>query len=116
MTIFLQAQAIMLLAGSGLSAASNMAQPEVQAHSSKFAAGDGVPVSQPINIPPGSGLSSPLSVSSHTGARSASGSSSNDEFQAAKTSRGATTTSVSKVETPKVVNATAMFPSGMVAI
>ncbi|KAJ1425372.1 Tify domain [Sesbania bispinosa] len=107
-----KAQAIMLLAGNGLSAASNMAQPKVQAPSSNLAAGDGVPVSQPINIPSCSGLPSPLSVSSHTGAQSGSGSSSNDEFLASKTS-GGPTTSVSKVETPKVVNATTMFPSAV---
>ncbi|XP_045816823.1 protein TIFY 6B-like [Trifolium pratense] len=110
-----KAKAIMLLAGSGISAASNLVQPEVQAPSSKFASGDdGVPMSPPVNIPPSSGISSPLSVSSHTGPQSGSGSSSSDEFLAAKTSRGPTpTTSASKVETPKVVNATTMFSSAI---
>ncbi|WJX10318.1 hypothetical protein P8452_01057 [Trifolium repens] len=110
-----KAQAIMLLARSGISAASNMVQSEVPIPSSKFASGDdGVPMSPPVNIPPSSGISSPLSVSSHTGPQSGSGSSSSDEFLAAKTSRGPTpTTSASKVETPKVVNATTMFTSAI---
>ncbi|GAU40724.1 hypothetical protein TSUD_14090 [Trifolium subterraneum] len=86
-----------------------------KAPSSKFASGDdGTPMSPPANIPPSSGISSPLSVSSHTGPQSGSGSSSSDEFLAAKTSRGPTpTTSASKVETPKVVNATTMFSSAI---
>lgn len=104
------------MARNRLSAASNLAHAlpnNVQAPSLKLAVGDGVPVSQPL--PPCSSLSSPLSVSSHTGAESGSGSSSNDEFLAVKTS-GAPTASVNKVETPKVVNATTMLPSGMVAM
>nr|ACU18724.1 unknown [Glycine max] len=105
-----KAQAIMLLAGNGLSAGSNEASPNVQAPYLKLAVGDGVPVSQPI--PPCSGLSSPSSVSSHTGSPSGSGSSSNDEFLAAKTS-GGTTSSVNKVETPKVVNTTTMLTSAV---
>ncbi|TKY69257.1 TIFY 6B [Spatholobus suberectus] len=109
-----KAQAIMLLAGNGLSAASNVAysHPNVQEPSLKLAVGDGVPVSQPINMPPCSSFSSPLSVSSHTGAQSGSGSSSNDEFLAAKTSGGPTAL-VNEVETPKVVNATTMLPSAV---
>ncbi|XP_027340468.1 protein TIFY 6B-like isoform X2 [Abrus precatorius] len=98
-----KAQAIMLLAGNSLSAASNMAQPKVQVPVSKLAAGDGVPVSQPANTPRGSGLSSPLS---------GSGSTSTDEFLAAKTT-GVPTTPVSNVEPPKVVNATTMLTSAI---
>ncbi|PNY03829.1 hypothetical protein L195_g000239 [Trifolium pratense] len=103
-----KAQTIMLLAGNGISSASNMLQHEFQAPSSKFASGDnGVPMSPPVNIPPLSGISSPLSVSSHTSPQSGSGSSSSDEFLTAKTFRGPTpTTSASKVETPKVVSYT----------
>ncbi|XP_058724455.1 protein TIFY 6B-like isoform X2 [Vicia villosa] len=110
-----QVHAIMLLAGNGVSAASNMAQSEVQAPSSKFASDDhGVPMSPPVNIPPISAISSPLSVSSHTGPQSGSGSVCSDEFLTAKASRGPTpTTSASKVETPKVVNATTMFSSAI---
>ncbi|KAK7837062.1 protein TIFY 6B isoform X1 [Quercus suber] len=106
-----KAQAIMLLAGNG-SIASNAAHPkaQVQAPSSKLAAADGVTVNQSINTHPCSGLSSPLSVSSHTGAQSGSGSTGNDESMAAKTT-GAPTTPVSKavpLQMPKMV---APFPS-----
>ncbi|GMY18238.1 Protein TIFY 6B [Fagus crenata] len=113
-----KAQAIMFLAGNGSSIASNAAHPkaQVQAPSSKLAAAEGVPVNQPINSQPGSGLSSPLSVSSHTGAQSGSGSTSNDELKAAKAT-GSPTTPVSKVEPPKIANmvgsvtATPLFPT-----
>nr|XP_023911682.1 protein TIFY 6B-like isoform X4 [Quercus suber] len=106
-----KAQAIMLLAGNG-SIASNAAHPkaQVQAPSSKLAAADGVTVNQSINTHPCSGLSSPLSVSSHTGAQSGSGSTGNDESMAAKTT-GAPTTPISKavpLQMPKMV---APFPS-----
>ncbi|XP_012570604.1 protein TIFY 6B isoform X2 [Cicer arietinum] len=108
------AQAIMLLAGNGVSASLDGAQPEVQAPISKFASGDDVPMSPPADIPPCSGISSPLSVSSHTGPPFGSGASSSDEFLDAKPSKGPTPTiSVSKVETPKIVNATTMFPSAI---
>ncbi|XP_061344972.1 protein TIFY 6B-like isoform X2 [Gastrolobium bilobum] len=107
-----KAQAIMLLAGNGLSAASNMAQPKVPAPGLKLAAGDGVSVSPPANTLPCSAVSSPLSISSHTGAQSGSGSSSTDEFLAAKTT-GVPTTPVSNVEPPKIVNATTMLTSAV---
>ncbi|CAJ1936819.1 unnamed protein product [Sphenostylis stenocarpa] len=107
-----KAQAIMLLAGNSLSIAPNMAQPKVHAPVSKMAGGDGVPVSQPANTPPGSGLSSPLSVSSHTGLQSGSGSTSTDEFLASKTT-GVPTTPVSNVDPPKVVSATTMLTSAV---
>ncbi|RDY04259.1 Protein TIFY 6B, partial [Mucuna pruriens] len=107
-----KAQAIMLLAGNSLSASSNVAQPKVQVPVSKLAGGDGVLVSQPAITPPGSGLSSPISVSSHTGAQSGSGSTSTDEFLAAKTT-GVPTTAVSNVEPPNAVNATAMLTSAV---
>ncbi|KAH1236016.1 Protein TIFY 6B [Glycine max] len=101
-----KAQAIMLLAGNSLSAGSNMAQPKVQVLVSKLAVGDGVPVSQPANTSPGSGLSSPLSVSSHTGIQSGSGSTSTDK------TTGVPTTPVCNVEPPKIVSATTMLTSG----
>ncbi|KAL2347740.1 hypothetical protein Fmac_001740 [Flemingia macrophylla] len=109
-----KARAIMLLAGNGLSAASNMTHtpPNNLVPSLQLAVGDGVAVSPPINMPPCSSLSSSLSVSSHTGEQSGSGSSSIDEFLASKTS-GCATASVNKVETPKVVNATTMLPSAV---
>ncbi|XP_057750341.1 protein TIFY 6A isoform X1 [Arachis stenosperma] len=97
-----KAQAIMLLAGNEL------AQPKVQAAGSKLGAGDSVPVNQP----PCSGVPSPLSVSSHSGAQSGSGSTSTDEFLTAKTT-GVPTGSVSKVEPPKVVSATTMLTSAI---
>lgn len=105
----------MLLAGSSVSVAPSMVQPKVHMPVSKLAAGDGVPSTQPANTPPGSGLSSPISVSSHTGAQSGSGSTSTDEFLAAKTT-GVPTTPVSNVEPPKVVSAATMLTSGMLMI
>ncbi|KAL9330240.1 hypothetical protein ACSQ67_005243 [Phaseolus vulgaris] len=111
-TIFLQAQAIMLLAGNSLSIAPNMGQPKVHVPVSKLAAGDGMPATQPGSTPPGSGLSSPISVSSHTAAQSGSGSTSTDEFLAAKTT-GVPTTPICIVEPPKVVCATAMLTSAV---
>lgn len=112
----------MLLAGSGSSMASNGAnlKAQVQGPSSKLAAADGVPVNQPTSTPP-SALSSPLSVSSHTGAQSGSGSTSTDELMAAKTT-GVSNSPVSKVEPPKIMNAVGsvaaspMMPSGMVQL
>lgn len=113
--LFLQAQAIMLLAGNGLSMASNIAQTKVAAPGSKLAAGDGVPVSQHANTPPSSGHPSPISISSHAGTQSGCGSTSNDEFLAVKTT-GVLATLVSNLELPKVVNAATMLASGMMAI
>lgn len=107
-----KAQAIMLLAANGLPATSNKAQPNIQAPNSKLTSGEGVPVSQPMNTSPCPSLSSHLSGSSHTGTQSRSGSTSSDELLAAKTT-GVPTTPVSKVEPPKVVNATAMLPSAV---
>lgn len=109
----------MFLAGHGASIASNTSHPKAQvpAPSSKLAAVDGVPVNQPINTQPCSSLSSPISVSSHSGAQSGSGSTSNDELMAAKTT-GVPTTPVSKVEPQKIANAVGpvavnpIFPSG----
>ncbi|KAG2708341.1 hypothetical protein I3760_05G187600 [Carya illinoinensis] len=113
-----KAQAIMLLAGNVSSLSLNNAHPkaQVQAPTSKLAAGD-VPVNQPINTQPCSGLSSPISVSSHTGTQSGSGSTSNDELMAAK-ANGVPHT-VSKVEPQKISNVvgsvavTPMFPSAV---
>lgn len=113
--LFLQAQAIMLLAGNGLSVASNMAQTKAQAPSSKLATGGGVLVCQPANTSPCPGLSSPLSVSSHTGAQSGSGSTSTDELLATKTT-GVPTNLVNNVEATKVVSAVTMLTSGMLVI
>ncbi|KAA8529021.1 hypothetical protein F0562_033491 [Nyssa sinensis] len=99
-----KAQAIMFLAGNGSLAASNTTQPraQVQTPNSKLAAGDGVFANQPMNTPPCSGLSSPMYVSSHPVGHSGSGSISNDEVIAAKTT-GVLTAPVSKVDPPKIV-------------
>ncbi|KAJ0037925.1 hypothetical protein Pint_22368 [Pistacia integerrima] len=114
-----KAQAIMLLAGNGTSVAPTVAQPKVQAQapSSKPAAVDAVIVNHTINTPPGSGLSSPLSVSSHTGAQSGSGSNNTEEPMATKTT-GVATTPICKLELSNGVNAmgsvasTSVIPSG----
>ncbi|XP_027920939.1 protein TIFY 6B-like isoform X1 [Vigna unguiculata] len=112
-----KAQAIMLLAGSSVAIAPSMVQPKVHAPvpvsvSKLAAAGDGVAATQPANTPPGSGISSPISVSSHSGAQSGSGSTSTDEFLAAKTT-GVPITPVSIVEPPKIVTATTMLASAV---
>ncbi|XP_031271729.1 protein TIFY 6B-like isoform X3 [Pistacia vera] len=114
-----KAQAIMLLAGNGTSVAPTVPQPKVQAQapSSKPAAVDAVIVNHTINTPPGSGLSSPLSVSSHTGAQSGSGSNNTEEPMATKTT-GVATTPICKLELSNGVNgmgsvaSTSVIPSG----
>ncbi|KAM5566858.1 hypothetical protein ABKV19_015131 [Rosa sericea] len=98
-----KAQAMMILAQNGCSIPSNGAHSKATAPRAKLAAEDGVPVNQTINTPP-SAFPSPLSVSSHTGTQSVSGSTSTDELMAAKTT-GLPTTPVSKVEPPKTANA-----------
>ncbi|KAK0573058.1 hypothetical protein LWI29_002404 [Acer saccharum] len=110
-----KAQAIMLLAGNGSSIALNAAQPkvQVQAPSSKPAAVNGVTVNQPVNAPPCTGLPSPMSISSHTGTHSGSGSTSTEEMMVVKT-----TGPVCKLEPSKTVNAvgsvaaTSTMPAG----
>ncbi|KAJ9153059.1 hypothetical protein P3X46_026548 [Hevea brasiliensis] len=111
-------QAIMFLAGQDSSISSNMALPKIQVHapSSKPIATDVNPVNHNVTTPPCSRLSSPLSVSSQTGAQSGSGSTSTEEIMATKTT-GVATTPVSKLDTPKLtsamgsVAATTMMPS-----
>ncbi|XP_010653106.2 protein TIFY 6B isoform X2 [Vitis vinifera] len=111
-----KAQAIMFLAGNGASMASRMGQPraQVQTPASKLAAGDGVLANQPMNISPCSGLSSPISVSSHPVAQSGSGSTSTEEVLAAKTT-GVSATPVTKLDSPKMLSvaATPMMPSAV---
>ncbi|WRX14723.1 Tify domain - like 2 [Theobroma cacao] len=113
-----KAQAIMYLAQNGSSVASSVAHPKVQVQTpiSKPVQVDSVPANQLINTQLSSGLSSPLSVSSHNGAQSRSGSTTTDEVMACK-STGTPTTAISKMEPPKMVNtmgsvaATSMMPS-----
>ncbi|KAJ4823532.1 hypothetical protein Tsubulata_034054 [Turnera subulata] len=113
-----KAQAIMLLAGNGTSTSSNLAQAPIQHQTptSKNAA-DVSHVKETILTPSSPGRSSPLSVSSHTGAQSGSGSTSTEEILAIKTTAIATTP-VSKLETPKITSmgtgaATAIIPSAV---
>nr|AIY25010.1 JAZ9 [Hevea brasiliensis] len=118
-----KAQAIMFLAGKDSSISSNMTQPNmtqpnnhIQEPSSKPIATDVSPVNHNVTTPPGSRLSSPLSVSSQTCSQSGSGSASTEEIMATKTT-GVATTPVSKLDTPKLtsamgsVAATTMMPS-----
>ncbi|EEF28366.1 conserved hypothetical protein [Ricinus communis] len=109
-----KAQAIMFLAGNGFSIPSNMSQPkiQVQAPNSKAVATVVSPVNQPVITPPCSRLSSPLSVSSHTGAQSGSGSTSTEEIVAVKPS-GVPTTPVSKPDTPKLASAMGSAPAAI---
>ncbi|KAJ4841310.1 hypothetical protein Tsubulata_025693 [Turnera subulata] len=116
-----KAQAIMLLAGNGTSTSSNLAQAPIQHQTptSKNAA-DVSHVKENIVTPSSPGRSSPLSVSSHTGAQSGSGSTSTEEILAIKTTAIAITP-VSKLETPKITSmgtgaATAIIPSGSESI
>ncbi|XP_022734988.1 protein TIFY 6B-like [Durio zibethinus] len=113
-----KAEAIMFHAGNGSSMASNVVHPKAHVETSipKPVQVDSVSANQLLNTQLCSGMSSPLSVSSHTGAQSRSGSSSNDELMVCKTT-GSPTTPISKVEPPKLVNtmgsvaATGMMPS-----
>ncbi|OMO60674.1 Tify [Corchorus capsularis] len=113
-----KAQAIMLLAGNGASMASNVAHPKVQVQTtiSKPVQVDSVPANQLVNTQLSCGLPSPLSVSSHIGGQSRSGSTSTDEQMVCKTT-GTPTSPVNKVEPQKVANtvgsvaATSMIPS-----
>ncbi|XVE74661.1 hypothetical protein DITRI_Ditri12bG0035000 [Diplodiscus trichospermus] len=113
-----KAQALMFMAGNGSSMASNVVHPKVQVQTptSKPFQVDSVPANHLTNKQLNSGISSPLSVSSHNGALSRSGSTSTNELMVCKTT-GAPTTPISKVEPPKLVNtigsvsAAGMMPS-----
>ncbi|XP_038697779.1 protein TIFY 6B-like isoform X1 [Tripterygium wilfordii] len=97
-----KAQAIMLLAGNGAS----MGQPkiQVQAPISTPAAGDGVPVNHLVNAAPNSDLASSMSVSSHNGAQSGSGSTTTEEIKPAKIT-GDVTPPVIVLEPPRTLKA-----------
>ncbi|XP_012440543.1 protein TIFY 6B isoform X1 [Gossypium raimondii] len=113
-----KAQAIMLLAGNGSSLTSNVAHPnvQVQAPISKPLQFETLPTNHFTNAQLCSGIPSPLSVSSHTGVQSRSGSTSTDEKTVCKTT-GSLTTPISLVEAPKLANTmgpvtpTSMMPS-----
>ncbi|KAL4280431.1 hypothetical protein GQ457_03G026630 [Hibiscus cannabinus] len=109
-----KAQAIMLLAGTGSSMASNVAHPKAQVQTpiSKPVQFETVPANQLMNPQLSSDIPSPLSVSSHNGVQSRSGSTSTDELMVCKTT-GSPTTPISSVEPPKLANmgpATGMMP------
>lgn len=103
----------MLLAGNGPSAAYHNEQPRHQllAPSPKHAAQE-VFRSQPLITPPCSGLSSPMSVSSHPMRQSCGGSTKNDGL--AKINRGSTTPvdQAPKIATSVHVAGTQMTQSG----
>ncbi|KAF8398960.1 hypothetical protein HHK36_014825 [Tetracentron sinense] len=98
------AQAIMFLAGNGSSRTANTTHPraQVQAPTPKPVAGDGVHRNQSLTSPC-SGLSSPMSVTSHASAQSGSGIGSPDESMAAKTI-GALAAAGSQLEPPKTAS------------
>ncbi|KAK8677191.1 hypothetical protein V6N13_142744 [Hibiscus sabdariffa] len=100
-----KAQAIMLLAGTGSSMASNVAHPKVQVQTpiSKPVQFETLPANQLMNTQLSSDIPSPLSVSSHNGVQSRSGSTSTDELMLCKTT-GSPTTPISSVEPPKPAN------------
>ncbi|XVF43581.1 hypothetical protein PTKIN_Ptkin02bG0051100 [Pterospermum kingtungense] len=106
-----KAQAIMYLAGNGPSMASNVARSKIQVQTpiSKPVQVDSVPANQLINTQPSSSISSPLSVSSHTGTQSRSGSTSSNELMVCKT------TGTSNTEPSKLVDimGSGMMPTSM---
>lgn len=98
-----KAQAIMFLAGNGY-AASNVVQPRFQllASASKPAAADGVCVNQTPNMLPASGLSSPMSVSSHPIGHADGSSGNKDDMKMSKTGN-ITVAPLGTLETPNIV-------------
>ncbi|XP_058108212.1 protein TIFY 6B-like isoform X2 [Magnolia sinica] len=98
-----KAQAIMFLAGNGSSVAANMVNPlaQVPAMAPKPVACDGAYINQAHSPSPCSGLSSPISVTSHSNAQSGSGSSNNEDLLATKAIGGLGPTS--QPEPPKIV-------------
>lgn len=114
----MQAQAIMFLAGNGY-AASNVVQPRFQllASASKPAAADGVCVNQTPNMLPASGLSSPMSVSSHPIGHADGSSGNKDDMKMSKTGN-ITVAPLGTLETPNIVTslgpvvATTIMPAG----
>ncbi|NP_001305504.1 protein TIFY 6B-like [Solanum tuberosum] len=109
-----KAQAIMFLAGHGC-APPNVVQPrfQLQASASKPAAADGVCVNQTPNMLPASGLSSPMSVSSHPIGQSDGSSGNKDDMKMSKTANSSVTPLV-KLDTSKIV--TSLGPVGATTI
>ncbi|XP_022856312.1 protein TIFY 7-like [Olea europaea var. sylvestris] len=99
-----KAQAILLLAGNGC-VSSNMAQTRlcIDTPTSKLAAADEALVNQNMNAPPGSALSSPISVSSHPINQSGSTPPANKEDVKVSNSLGFSANLVSKLEPPRML-------------
>ncbi|KAK4423404.1 protein TIFY 6b [Sesamum alatum] len=114
-----KAQAIMFLAGNGC-VPTNVAQTKLhmQAPAPKLPAADRFLVNQSMNMPPGSGLPSPMSVSSHPIDRSGVPAVNNDDVKVSKTV-GMSTTLVNRIEPPRLISsrgsvaATAMISSAV---
>ncbi|KAH6773902.1 hypothetical protein C2S52_003176 [Perilla frutescens var. hirtella] len=96
-----KAQAIMLLAGN-VYVQSKMTQSKLhmQAPASKHPAADQPLVNQSMNTPPGSGLPSPMSVSSHPIDQSGVPGANNDDIKASKTT-GMSNALVNNTEPPR---------------
>ncbi|XP_055819085.1 protein TIFY 6B-like isoform X2 [Solanum dulcamara] len=109
-----KAQAIMFLAGNGC-APPNVVQPrfQLQASASKPAAADGACVNQTPNMLPASGLSSPMSVSSHPIGLSDGSSGNKDDMKISKTAN-ISMAPLGTLETPKIV--TSLGPVGATTI
>ncbi|XP_011070587.1 protein TIFY 7 isoform X2 [Sesamum indicum] len=114
-----KAQAIMFLAGNGCVPA-NVAQTklQMQAPAPKLPAADRFLVNQSLSMSPGSGLPSPISVSSHPVDRSGVPAVNNDDVKVSKTV-GMPTTLVNRIEPPRLISsrgsvaATAMISSAV---
>ncbi|MCE3217193.1 hypothetical protein HAX54_010978 [Datura stramonium] len=109
-----KAQAIMFLAGNGF-APPNVVQPRFQLHpsASKPAAADGACVNQTPNMLPASGLSSPMSVSSHPIGQSDGSPGNKDDMKISKTAN-ISVVPLGTLETPKIV--TSLGPVGATTI
>lgn len=109
-----KAQAIMFLAGNGC-APPNVVQPrfQLQASASKPAAADGACVNQTPNMLPASGLSSPMSVSSHPIGLSDGSSGNKDDMKISKTAN-ISMAPLGTLEIPKIV--TSLGPVGATTI
>ncbi|CAN4089596.1 unnamed protein product [Withania somnifera] len=109
-----KAQAIMFLAGTGC-APHNVIQPrfQLQASASKPAAADGLCMNQTPNMLHASGLSSPMSVSSHPIGQCDGSAGNKDDMKISKTSN-ISVTPLGTLETPNIV--TSLGPVGATTI
>ncbi|KAL6001450.1 hypothetical protein ACLOJK_007188 [Asimina triloba] len=104
-----KAQAIMFLAGQGACVPQTVVNPiaHVASAAPKQIACEGVYLNQSHSNPPCSGLSSPISVTSHPSTHSGTGSSSNEDLLGTKIvgGLGAAASPASQPEPPNIVNA-----------